>query len=133
MRNTIIINLVVRGSRTTALRMLCLQIPSGSPIHLNTSSFKLIIPKVRTYISHASKITSIVALFLQLYKAYPNMAMVLYLHAPKPPNMVVSASSINVTVPAYVNVSVIDSSTKLTKPAFTLSVVSHEGFVQRSA
>lgn len=50
--------------------------------------------------------------------------MVLYLHAPKPPNMVISESSINLTVPAYVNMSVIDPSSNQTKPACTLNVVS---------
>lgn len=52
------------------------------------------------------------------------MAMILYLNAPKPPNMVISPASVNLTVPAYINVSVIDSTSKLTKPAFTLDVVS---------
>ena len=51
------------------------------------------------------------------------MAMDLYLSASSPPNMTISSKSINLTAPAYVNVSVVDTASKLTKPAFTLGVV----------
>lgn len=52
------------------------------------------------------------------------MGMILDMQAAKPPFMAISARSINVTVPANVNVSVIaDPSAKLTKPAFTIELV----------
>lgn len=51
------------------------------------------------------------------------MGMVLNLSAAKPPNMDISAKSINFTIPCDVNVSVIDSGSNTTKPAFTMEIV----------
>ena len=55
------------------------------------------------------------------------MGMFLDLQAPKPPSMVISPNDINVTVPAIVNVSVIDPKTNAKKPAFTIGMVRSRG------
>lgn len=69
---------------------------------------------------------------LQLYKTFPNMAMFLNLQASKPPTMVISPSSINITVPGNVNVSVKDTSSNATKPAFTVGIVRLGSFLPSS-
>ena len=51
------------------------------------------------------------------------MAMFLNLQASKPPTLVISPTSINVTIPGNVNVTVKDPSSNATKPAFTIGIV----------
>ena len=63
------------------------KVPKDIPIQLNTSSFILLIP--------------------ELYKRYPNMAMLLVVKTLKPPQVHVYPSSANLTVVGEVNVEVI--------------------------
>ncbi len=65
----------------------------------------------------------VVCVCVQLYKLYPNMSMVLDLSGAKPPSMVITTQSVNLTVPLYVNASV-NTSSNATKLVFTLLVVS---------
>ena len=51
------------------------------------------------------------------------MAMVMDLQAHNPPNLVISPSSVNLTVQSYVNVSVMDPTTKTNKSAFSIGLV----------
>jgi len=62
----------------------------------------------------------------QLYKAYPNKSMVLDLSGCKPPTMDINTKTVNLTVPLYVNASVMDTNVT-TKAVFTLQVVSIGG------
>lgn len=113
------------------------QVPDSSPIKLNTSSFKLFLPQVRRTVVVVFVVIlvcvyvfccvfNVIIAFLllyQLYKKFPDMGMVLNLSAPKPPNMDITSKSINLTVPCDVDVSVIDTASKTTKPAFTIRMV----------
>ena len=70
-------------------------------------------------------------ILLQLYKEYPDMPMMLYLHASKPPTMTMTGVSVNLTIPAHVNVSVVDTKNgNITKPAFTIGLVSSQYALQ---
>ena len=59
----------------------------------------------------------------QLYKQFPNMAMVVNISAISPPTLVISAKSINFTVPGEV-VAFVRFANKTLYNAFTLGVVS---------
>ena len=61
---------------------------------------------------------------LQLYNAYPNMAMSLGLETVKPPNLDIIPTSANFTIPGQVKVFVQDSKSNATVLAFTLGAVS---------
>jgi lipopolysaccharide-binding protein len=77
-------------------------IPSGIPFHLNTTSFKLFLP--------------------QLYNKFPNEAMLLNLSAVKPPDLTISPTAINFTLPGQVDV-LVRSANKTIQNAFTLGVI----------
>ena len=61
---------------------------------------------------------------MQLYNAYPNMAMTLGLETVKPPNLDVSPTSANFTIPGQVKTYVLDTNKNATVLAFTLGAVS---------
>lgn len=79
-------------------------IPPGIPFKLNTTAFKLFLP--------------------QLYKQFPNMAMVVNISAISTPILVISAKSINFTVPGEV-VAFVRFANKTLYNAFTLGVTMH--------
>ena len=61
-------------------------------------------------------------LSLQLYNKFPNEAMLLNLSAVKPPDLTISPTAINFTLPGQVDVFV-RSANKTIQNAFTLGVV----------
>ena len=128
------------------------QVPSDSPITLNTTSFKSFIPQVRFSINcinlplnlHILHLTYnvtffhflllfllfillphlLISLLLQLYQKYPNMLMQLIIKAVKPPLVLVTPSDINITIPGSMVVQVIQPPNKTMQEAFELGVVS---------
>ena len=60
---------------------------------------------------------------IQLQKKYPNMNLKVVAHVVKPPTVSVKPRGANLTLPAQVDVYVLDNTTKSTPLAFSLGVV----------
>ena len=63
---------------------------------------------------------------MQLQKKYPNMKLKVVASAAKPPTVNVKPHGANLTLPANVDVYVLDTATNSTPLAFTIGVVSHK-------